>query len=312
MQHWHNNYILLFQEETTYGEELATPDYDYAVPDTGVIKEMTSAIDYMQKTGTLEPKENSKLNGNKSGTITVSGALSADDLHKVLFISAFNHDTVYKFSAIDTPKSYTIYRYHIGQALSDICLGAVLETIKITGNFNGLVTYDATYRLREVKRDQTTASTYWGAGNVPVIPLVNPLKMNDVVFTNPDDETDNIISFEVTLTNKFNDDESTYTNSDLKQAEGLCSPSTGQMTFAKIYDTLTGYYYVNLLESLKTFNIRLREGSTAGNKYIDLDLQAKITEYEQPDGECVFKETISTELRGTASDDASYVKYGAI
>lgn len=304
----HNDYLLLWQEETTYGVELATPAYTNITPDTGIIKENTATIDYMQKTATNEPYGNSKQAGMKGGTFQVSGGFSADDLHKILFKATFSHDSVFTFGAVDTPKSYTCYRYFIGSDISDIVLGCVLESIKITGSFNGLIMYDATYRFKEVEREQATIPAYWTV--VPTVPLVTPLKMSDTVFTNPDDEEDKIISFELTLTNKFADDEALYTNSDVKLSEKLCSPSTGQMVFTKVYDDGTGYYYLNILEALKKFNIRVEEGTRTGDKFIDIALRTKISEYEQPDGECVFKETITTDLRGTASDNAIEITYG--
>lgn len=308
MNLYNNNYLLLWQEETVYGVEIATPAYTNAIPDMGVVKENTATIEYMQKTGTIEPYGNGIVSGIKGGTFTMSGGLSAELLHKILFKATFSNDSVFIFSGVDTPKSYTCYRYHIGSDLSDIILGCVLESIKITGSFNGLVMYEATYRFREVKRDQATTSAYWTVA--PEVPLVTPLKMSDVIFTNPDDEVESIISFEITLTNKFIDDEASYENSDLKNREGLCSPSNGILTFTRIYDTLTGYFYEDMLDSQKGFSIQIEEGTGSGEKWILATMNGKVSEYDQPDGECVFKETVTVDLRGTTSNNAIEITYG--
>lgn len=262
--------------ESTFGTKTATGIS--VLPVTCTPKEFTNAIDAKQNTATNEPMAVEMLNGTKGGTVNITGNLVTNATNMDILASLAMHITsnTKVFQSTSVPKSATIYRYDVGSGKTDWAIGCVCTSMKISGSQGGLVTIDASFNCVEIERDGTEPLL-----GTPTVPLLTPTKFQDCTISDLSGTLLKMTSFEFNVTNTYADDEYRYQNSETILAEGMCK-GEADLSVGFIYDTDNADdVYGNLVGTVV--------GGTIGIGSWTLLTYGKFLEFDQPDGECVFK-----------------------
>lgn len=228
--------------ETSYGArtatELALTGAVHMFDVTYEIKNEPILTDTKIKTGTTQPKIKEKIITGTGGTAIIKGNLCSE---YEFLLKALTHDASSPYTmqeATETVPSYNLIQFFaVGtsgdQTPYDIATGAVLTSLKITGEANGIVQFESTWRCQAVDEGITTAvtnePTAWGAGTPFLFGNVTATLFSTATTMN---------SFALNFDKVLADDRISYQNSMDRTAEYLLG-FTGTVEVETIYNTTT-------------------------------------------------------------------------
>ena len=300
-----SGYYTAIVVEDTYGTavtELTTATYfwEHATE----IKNEPILTDTKAKTGTTAPKIEEKVITGTGGTVTIRGNLSSD--HEIL-LTALTHDTATPFvfqEASTAVKSYTIYQlFEAGTTPSgtayNIATGCVLTNLTISGEANGIVQFEATFRANAVDRAITTALS---AGPASWLGDDDQFLLANVTATLANTKT-TMNSFSLNFEKTLADDRISYQNSLTRTAEYLIA-FNGTVDFETIYDDAVDLTYdgnIGVQTAVENL-ITLVEGA----KSWAITTFCRIASFTQADPDKgLFVAQYSLELAGTDSTDVA-------
>jgi hypothetical protein len=228
-------YTIAVPDDTTYGtQEL---DLTAAVAMSDVICEIHSDIMTQPtkiKTNVLYPDHEETIETASAASCTLKGNLCVG---YEWLLYAYTGTAASPYVMAETAAlSYSIYKYYSGTSpYYDVALGCVCSDLKITGEANGIIQFEATFRAKSMRRG--IAST--GADEATTVPANTPstpfLFGNITDVYTPDTDLASFMSFALNLSKQFVDDKITYQNSLTKQAE-IPLGYSGTFECANIYD----------------------------------------------------------------------------
>ena len=252
-----NDYaVCLFKEQGSglgagYGNYAG--DYasiDKILSDTCEMKPSVEPLEPKVKTGTNEPQAITRLAGRTGGTVTLRGSLS--QAHEVLLQALFSSSSSpYQVQDIRQPWSYEIHQYFLGDSHGHVATGCVLESIKLSGESSGQITYEAVFRARSIISEVNLSLGDYAAYGSVSPSLVTPFLFGDIAGVSLLGSFDSFTNFELTLANRFVDDDALYQHSFAKRVE-LVSGFEGELSFTAIYTAEAGWKEDKLLASAVT------------------------------------------------------------
>jgi len=150
-------YMVGIFEEVTYGTK-GTPTIwrKYtceANPSTTIVNKPG------YKTNNLIPQTENMTTTYKNGVCTLSGTLTKWDSWLLEALTA-DTDSPYVFSPTTMSRpSYTIYKFYVDAGYADEITGAVLETPLEISESEGVITFTANFRVRDVDYNQSCTYT---------------------------------------------------------------------------------------------------------------------------------------------------------
>ncbi len=254
-----NRYLItLFKEQesgTGSGYGSYAGDYssiDIILANSIVMKPTREAITVRAKTGKIEPYHSEVLAGRKGGAVTISGELS--HLHAIMLQGLFSKSaSPYQVQSGNTPFSYEIHQYFTDDAKGNVATGCVLESMNITGESNGTVTFEAVFRVKSIETEVDLSSGDYAAYGMVATPHVKPFLVGDIHSINLFDAAySSFNSFSLSLANRFINENALYQNSFTKRRE-LIEGFSGEATFDTNYDSASGWFEDELLSSDVTY-----------------------------------------------------------
>ncbi|MCD4829623.1 MAG: hypothetical protein K8R90_09385 [Candidatus Cloacimonetes bacterium] len=252
-----NDYaVCLFKEQGSglgagYGAYVGDfSSIDKVLPDTCEMKPTIEPLDPKVKTGTNEPRAIQRLAGRTGGTVTLRGSLS--QTHEILLQALFSKTaTPYEVQETRAPWSYEIHQYFLGDDKGHVATGCVLESFKLEGESAGQITYEATFRARTITSEVNLATgDYVDYGTVELTAAA-PFLFGDIAGVSLLGSFDAFTGFEMSLANRFVDDDALYQDSFTKQVE-LISAFEGEMSFSAVYTAEAGWKEDKLLSAAVT------------------------------------------------------------
>ena len=293
-----NKKVLLFmEEEDEFGEALES----YATPEAilsfanSTMKPVNEAIDVSLKTNTNQPTLCEKLAGREKGALTISGEVAESNLGS--FMKLITHDTTSPLTVTGTKDVKT---FQIVEVFSDgtdelinFAFGCRLDSIKIAGSGNGMLTYDLAITSLTPALMQTTTQL----PNLPeyadiVVPCADTA-FTDVAFSSLAE----VNNFDFTITDNYASDDVAFLNSNTKSAEYFIG-MTGEFNYTRIYNC------GNVVENTDLYKaVLIPETITIGTD--TLLINYRITDSDSPDqGKDIMIETVKCELVSDASNES--------
>ena len=293
-----NDYLILLGKETSYGTEQTT--YTATLPDTVTMKEEISQIAVSQKSYSYEKQKNEIQKGTIGGTVEITGELAYDNgltKHGILLEAFFDDSTSpFENQTVGTAKnSYTIYQYFSDGKVNK-AVGCVLQTLNISGAFNDVIKYTATFRAKEITREATVTLT------TPTYPEIKPFLFCNVSVTIHGTSGVKINSFDLNLQNILADDKFVYQNSCSKTGE-YKTAFQGTLKIQKTYDESSDTTIIDdiLSDTLAQDKITLTDGLDQW----DINTYGKVTEANLPDPDkTIFEFDFTKELMADSSNKA--------
>jgi hypothetical protein len=227
-----NDYLIEIKGESTYGAVPAFTDGATVLPDIVEMKPSCESITVRRKTPGRDPHKNTILSGRRSGKVTMKGEMTPD--HQVLLAALTGTTTSpYGLSASHVPPSYTIRQYFAADKKGHQATGCVLESLKITGEGNKPLQYEAVWRARVVTSEEDFTTD--GGGSVSAIDT-KPFLFADVseiaLF---DGNYADLTCLTLTLGNEFCDDDASFQTGLVRKRE-LLAGFTGELAIETLYD----------------------------------------------------------------------------
>jgi len=291
-----NKKVLLFME-VAFGTELASYDAPEAVLSfaNSTMKPVNEAIDVSLKTNTNQPILCEKLAGREKGALTISGEVAESNLGS--FMKLITHDTTSPLTVTGTKdvKTFQIVEVFSNgtDELINYALGCRLDSIKIAGAGNGMLTYDLTItsltpELMQATTELTTLPSY-----ADIVVICADTAFTDVAFSSLAE----VNNFDLTITDNYASDDVAFLNSDTKSAEYFIG-MTGEFNYTKIYNG------ANIVENTDIYKaVLIPETLTIGTD--TLLINYRITDSDAPDqGKDIMIETVKCELVSNASNES--------
>ena len=237
---WGSKQYVVLVPETEYGTAVtALTTTGTAMFDvTCEMKNDPIITDTKIKTGSTAPHVDEKVITGTNATVTIKGNLCSeyDEL-----LTAFTHDTATAFVLGETSVavvSYDIYAMQeVGAAEAtnpyDLAVGCVCTDLKITGEANGIVQFESTWRCKSMDRGITTAVTAEPTAYAAGTPFIYGNTTGTLANTKT-----TFNSFAINLSKTLAEDRFSYQNSLTRVAEYIVA-FNGTVDFETIYDDTT-------------------------------------------------------------------------
>jgi len=223
---------------------------DSVLPDTCEMKPTVEPLEPKIKTGTNEPRAIQRLAGRRGGTVTLRGSLGKS--HEILLQALFSKTvSPYQVQEIRTPLSYEIHQYFLGDRSGHVATGCVLESLKLEGESAGQITFEAVFRARTITSEVDLSSGDYADYGTVALTHAQPFLFGDIAGVSLLGSFDGFTAFELTLGNRFVDDDALYQDSFVKQAE-LVSGFEGELGFTALYTAEAGWKEDKLLSTSVT------------------------------------------------------------
>jgi len=295
-----NDYYGLMIVESSFGAQVSGSWASATVFNCNVdIKKNVIMADRKQKTNTNEPQITEKIIAGSSGTVTLSGDLCKE--YELLFAAYFRDSAPYTIQA-GQPAGFTYNiakRYVDATAKIDIALGCECENFNITGESNGIIQFEATFRASSVLLNQTDLTT----------PATNSLTLHPFLFGNVTNTLFNsaakMNSFALNLTTTFVDDRLKYQNS-MTPLEGRVIAQGGTLALETIWDeTYDPALFTAVGSQTPITNVINLVESTTTAKTIAITTNCRIADYTMADPDkSLFLASYSLELAGDSDQTA--------
>ena len=229
-----NDYYTFAVAEGTYGTKQTTLTSAVAMSDTVCeIHKDVQTTPTKIKTTTLEPDHEESIITSTAATVTLKGNLCTGYqwLLQAYFMKAASaYVMTSPQPAISTGFEYTIYKYYPSVVpYYDCGVGCVMSDLKLSGEANGIIGFEATFRAKSMERGTASALTGMPA-NTPSTPFI----FGNVTAILYDTQT-TLINFNLNLSKNFVDDRITYQNSLTKVAE-IMTGYSGTLEYSVVYD----------------------------------------------------------------------------
>jgi hypothetical protein len=253
-----NDYYTIAVEEVDYAN--MQKDLSTGVSMGDVVCEMHNDVmtaDTKIKTMTLAPEIKEKIKTGSSATLTLKGNL-CPEYEWLLAAYALCDSTPYSMTSPQpTGYSYSIYKYYPGTAAYyDVAVGCVMSDLKISGEANGILQFEATFRAnyiyRAVHNDTGTDYPTILLSDVPAVAYGVPFLFGDVTVTLVT-SVNYLLNFSLNLTKNFVDDRYAYMNYMTKLSERMTGYQ-GTWEYSVVYDDTIDPEQETLLGSNASLN----------------------------------------------------------
>ena len=231
-----NDYYTIAIANASYGVQVT--DLTGAVAMSDVVLEIKSdkqLADTKIKTQTLAPDVLEKIVTSQAATVTMKGNLCTG-YEWLLQAATHTASSPYTFADAQAGNdySYCLYKYYPGTTGSyDVALGCVMSDFRITGESNGILQFESTFRAKSLRRG--VASTGGDeVTNIPANTPSTPFLFGDVTAT-LNNAASTMLSFSLSLSKTFEDDKVIYQNS-LTELNELITGYSGTLEYVTIYD----------------------------------------------------------------------------
>jgi hypothetical protein len=292
MKQYGRNAIAMMIKEGTYGTQTQDLISANVIQGNLTITPNIEPIECNEKTGKTYKNETQLIQGQKKPTASMTGELSSS-LFSIL-LTAATHDGSYKLGNISA-RPYTLYVYDIENETYDCLIGAVCTDFTVTGTQGDKLTFSANFRGSESRFDIADVGAD-ALTNVPTVYNAQPMLFQNVTadVMGIGSRIANLVSFNLTLTNEYQDDTLSYFNNQTRQQEVVCK-QTGTFGFSYAADTDTNdYIHDNLINTIRKADLRINIG---GGRW-DITIYGVFLNYENPmDTECQRILTAEMEIR---------------
>jgi hypothetical protein len=298
------DYLIEIKEESAYGTAPSFASGAAVLADIIEMKPSREAIQIRLKNPTMEPRDAELLGGRRSGRVTMKGDLSP--AHEILLMAYFNHHgSPYQIGATHQPTSYAIRQYFPGDRKGHQATGCVLESLKITGEGDRAIQYEAVWRARSIESELDFSTD--GGGSIE-LPPPKPFLFADVddISLYNGAYTD-LNSLTLSLSREFADDNAAFQCAMLKQREFLTGFS-GELALETLYNTVAlnsaGWLEDHLVSDSLTAGKTCLSFMSNTTRW-DVTAQGKITEVNPADPDKqVFVLSATIRLLGAGSNPA--------
>ena len=281
-QYGRNVMIMYSGAESEYGTLNKTVTGNF-IQGTMTINAGIEVIETNAKTGTRYKRELQYKQGLKKPTATISGEISSANLDELL--NMFFGDTEpWGIPATDGTSGFSFYNVDLVGATYDYIKGCKIETLEIVGTQGETLKINMTLRGDDTDFDVAN-SAGTALTNSTSSYMATPFYFHDVTadINGKGSYVSDLISFNLSLTNVFQDDNLSHFNNQTRQQDVICRVD-GMVGYSFQADTDDNtYIFDNLINVVREFKLKLIRGGTD----YDFVMQGRIINYEKPtDAEC--------------------------